>query len=326
MRLRLRLVLLSGTSDLHAEVLRPDGTTVCEATRLDDSTCRLDRSGLHTVLVYDGAPVVSRSTYALEARRLDVSTPCSPLAFGAEPKTSGVSVAGSTCHRVDVAAGDALRVRVRTEGPLRPQWEVIRSNGTTRCSVIVEMSTCRADTSGTHLILIRDASPGTRSGIYQVSVQRLNDPVGCTPGWLSPDATRAEITFGQTPARRPGSARTGGRCSGSTTRPAARRSPAAPRPRSHRSRSPRRRFHGTAGERIALELNQRSGDFEPHLELLRPDARWISRSSTNGTLIYDSERLPETGWYTVLVRDRGTGLNTGVYDIALDYGSSTRPR
>ncbi|HEX6021007.1 MAG TPA: hypothetical protein VFZ00_03355, partial [Solirubrobacter sp.] len=86
-----------------------------------------------------------------------------------------------------------------------------------------------------------------------------------------------------------------------------------------------------AGERSTVLprrrlLNQRSGDFEPHLELLRPDGRWISRSSTNGTLIYDSERLPETGWYTVLVRDRGTGLNTGVYDIALDYGSSTRPR
>jgi len=112
-----------------------------------------------------------------------------------------VSGGASDCYRVTVAAGAALRVRVRADGlapTLHPRWEVVRPNGTTLCSALAEEYTCTVDTAGTHTILVSDSYPGTRSGVYQVTVQRLNSPVGCTPGWLSTDATRAEITVGET--------------------------------------------------------------------------------------------------------------------------------
>jgi hypothetical protein len=379
MRLRLRLVQLTGANDLVAEVLGPNGTTICADTRVDDSTCVLS-TGPHTVLDYDRAPVVTAGSYALEARRLDDPGWCPSLAFGALPKYESLPVAASDCYRVDVAAGDALRVRMRTEGQLKPHWEVLRPDGTTLCSALTEMWTCRADTAGAHTVLVRDAYPGTRSGTYQVSVQRLNDPVGCTAGWLSPDATRAEISVGQTHCLRlvafagdrlrarlvagspvqdaeyeivrpDGTTRCGrylqdcvldatgahhilvhdrsqagfgvywwslqrldhpAECSTLTRGAAPVIEPLAV------AATPCWRFHGTAGERISFALNKQSGDFEPHMELLKPDGRWMSRSSTTGTGIHTTKTLPVTGWYTLLVRDGGRGIDTGVYDLAVD--------
>jgi hypothetical protein len=107
--------------------------------------------------------------------------PCPILPF-APTGASGTIAPGETdCWRLDGAAGDIVRVRViKTAGAnFGPRVEVKRPDNATRCGPTTARElTCQLDASGTHTILVRDYY-GTNSGEYKLSIQRLNDPVGC---------------------------------------------------------------------------------------------------------------------------------------------------
>ena len=125
---------------------------------------------------------------------------------------------------------------------------------------------------------MRDTSPGA-SATYWWSVQRLNNPVGCTT--LTRDAPPVAAARSVWARRRAGASR---------------------RP---------------TDERIEVDIDKLSGDFE--MARRDPAARTARRhgASHDGTEHRQFWRLHDTGTHTLLVRDGDRGLDTGQYDVAI---------
>jgi len=106
---------------------------------------------------------------------------CPVLEFGAAVNGSIQSAGQVDCYAFSGAAGDRVRVRVvETNGSLFAQTRVLRPDGTEVCGRnVYRESTCVLDTTGTHLLTVRDEY-GTALGKYSATLQRVNDPVGCS--------------------------------------------------------------------------------------------------------------------------------------------------
>ena len=76
------------------------------------------------------------------------------------------------------AVSDRMRVRITsTSGLFVSDVEIYDPDGTTRCSTIFSDDTCSLTATGQHTLLIG----GSGTGTYNLYVQRLNDPLNCTP-------------------------------------------------------------------------------------------------------------------------------------------------
>lgn len=51
--IRVRVIKTSGTLEPLADIMRPNGTTLCGTTLNDEFTCTLNAAGLHTLLIRD---------------------------------------------------------------------------------------------------------------------------------------------------------------------------------------------------------------------------------------------------------------------------------
>jgi len=194
MRLRVRVVTLSGDFRPTVEVVTPTGVTRCTGLYADTS-CLLNTTGPHTVYVRgDGS-----GEYAISLGRLNPPGNCPTVAFATTAHYNSISGGSSSCYGFEAAAGDRIRVRVHVEdSTLHPLWEVLRPDGTTLCAFVSPEQTCTTDTAGRHAVLIRDGGAGTGHGAFWVGLQRLNAPVGCGTAAFGPSATRAELGFGET--------------------------------------------------------------------------------------------------------------------------------
>jgi hypothetical protein len=88
------------------------------------------------------------------------------------------------------AVNDRIRVRVvETSGSLVPKTQIRRPNGTIACSdTTAQNLTCLLNTNGTHTVRVADAA-GTNTGTFNMTIQRLNNPVGCVKGRLGKGKT-----------------------------------------------------------------------------------------------------------------------------------------
>ena len=184
LRVRIRVVKGSGALDPVVEVVRPDGTTRCTATRSDDVTCQLDVTGNHTILVNDFGGTAT-GDYWLGLQRLVDPVGCSSLSYGTTVSDASLATTAETdCWRFTGSGGDRVRLRIiDTTGAWSPVTEVLDASGRTVCGPGHGGDyTCDLDGYGTqaHTILVRD-SLGTRTGDYRISIQRLDGPVGCSP-------------------------------------------------------------------------------------------------------------------------------------------------
>ena len=103
------------------------------------------------------------------------------IAYGTTPATGSITVAGGQgCHRFTGAVGDIVRVRlIRTSGTLDPTVGIAPPGGGTGCTATTDDEfKCAIRTAGQHTMVVHDAA-GTATGTYALSIQRLNDPVGC---------------------------------------------------------------------------------------------------------------------------------------------------
>ncbi len=106
---------------------------------------------------------------------------CSTLQLGVIA-TGTIQVAGQVdCYEVAAASGDQLRIRtVTTSGLIFVEKRVVRPSGTDVCGWTgARETTCAVDATGVHQIRMQDRY-GSAPGTYRVTVQRLNDPVGCS--------------------------------------------------------------------------------------------------------------------------------------------------
>jgi hypothetical protein len=97
-------------------------------------------------------------------------------------------------------SGEVYLVRVAaTAGELRPQVRVTASNGATVCQASspfnpgLEISRCVVTQTGTQTISVSDAA-ATRTGTYNLYVQRLSSPIGASSLALSETATTVIAT------------------------------------------------------------------------------------------------------------------------------------
>jgi hypothetical protein len=190
-RVRIRAVKTSGALDPAVEVIKPNGITRCAATTADDVTCQLDITGDHTILVHDSGGTAT-GDYRLGLQRVSDPVGCSSLSYGTTvTEASLATIAETECWRVSGADGNRVRLRVvGTSGASVPVTEVLDASGDTVCGGID--ATCKLGSFGMHTILVRDQL-GTRTGNYRVSIQRLDNPVGCSDepgsegseGWAS---------------------------------------------------------------------------------------------------------------------------------------------
>jgi len=191
-RVRVRVVGTSGALAPRVEIVSP----ACSATPLPEITCTLGADGTHSIVVRDAAGSQT-GDYTIWLQRLDDPMGCSSLTFDAPTRAGAISTGETECWRFTGAAADRVRVRLVTpSGNLDPRAEVLRPDGTTRCGpAAADDQTCTLDAAGTHTILVRDGGAG--SGGYSLSVQRLNNPVGCSPKHFTTNAAAGSITLGR---------------------------------------------------------------------------------------------------------------------------------
>jgi hypothetical protein len=117
---------------------------------------------------------VSRPESSVAAAALKCSS-TTTIAFGALPKTGFISAPGEVdCFTFTGAVGDTVRVRViKRSGTFEPLAEVVRPNGQTCAApTLADEFNCTVNPAGKHTILIRDFTPGTRTGTYQLRITK----------------------------------------------------------------------------------------------------------------------------------------------------------
>ena len=191
-KLRVRVVETGSTPTLTAmiEVVRPNGTSVCTPTGAIEVTCALDTAGNHRIIVRDFTGQ-STGTYRIAVQRLDNPVGCTALSYGGAPTEKTTSYAAEMdCLTFTGANLDDIRIRIiKTAGNLQPVTEVVRTDGTTKCTNDSNVDqTCTLDSGGTHRIIVRDAA-GPETGTYRIQIQRLNNPGAGTCPAISLGAT-----------------------------------------------------------------------------------------------------------------------------------------
>jgi uncharacterized repeat protein (TIGR01451 family) len=296
-RVRMTVIETSGDLTAYQELLRPDGSTVphsaCSSTNpttAQETTCLLDVTGTHTILIRDPGGT-GTGTYDLHLMRLNNPLGCQTITYDQIAAGNIIdSVADVNCFIFDGAAGERVRMTViETSGDLSAYQELLRPDGSTvphsACSstnpTTAPETTCLLDVTGPHTILIRD-SGGTDTGTYDLHLMRLNNPLGCTIlDFDSPPITNLIDPIADTDCYI---------------------------------------FNGDEGDQVQVTVVEISGDLSAYQELLRPDGSTIPHSacsSTNPTTAQESTCLLDvTGPHTVLVRDAG-GLGLGEYQIGL---------
>ena len=226
-RVRVRAVRTSGSLAPQVEIV----TSACSAAPAAEVTCTLATGGSVTVLVRDAARSLTGG-YAISVQRLNDPVGCSALAFDATTRTGAIAAGETECWRFTGAAGDRVRLRLVTPATaLAPLAEVLRPDGTTRCAPSgAENQTCVLDASGPHTILVRDSAANV--GGYSLGVQRLNNPVGCSPKPFATTSSHGAVaTTGETDCWR---------------------------------------FPASAGDRVRIRAVKTSGALDPVVEVLRP--------------------------------------------------------
>lgn len=176
-RVRSLVVKTSGTITPFEEIVRPDGTTLCENI-VGEISCTADIAGSYTLLINDfgGTDI---GDYALYVQRLNLPVGCTAISFSGLPSTGTITAAAETdCFTFNGKAGDQIRVRVvKTAGAITPFQEVVTPDGTTLCKTIVSEATCQIQSDGPHTILVNDFG-NTDSGTYQLTLLCLTAPCG----------------------------------------------------------------------------------------------------------------------------------------------------
>lgn len=154
---------------MRIEVLRPDGTPVCQR-QTPAFDCELDATGRH-LLRLDPVFADETGSYATTFHRISPLAGCRPLAPGAEV-TGTIDIPGEVvCLSLQAAAGSTYRVRRvprEVAKDLAPRIEVLAPDGTEVCDGTPELD-CTFTATGVH-ILRTEAVFAERTGTFQIAV------------------------------------------------------------------------------------------------------------------------------------------------------------
>lgn len=278
-QVRIRDVVASGSWNPLTDVLRADGSTVCQGGFSDEFTCALTSGGQHTIVLRDGTGTgAATGSVGVYVQILNDPTGCISLPYGPIGKTGKINPAAEIdCFTQTAQAGDRLRVHVvETGGTATLLQEVVRPDGTTVCGATgATDNTCLVDQTGPARVLIQDSS-GLATGDYRVVIERFPNPTGCTAA-----------TFGKrvtVKVDKPGAAA----CI---------------------------TFTGKAGDSIRVRDVVTTGSWNPLTDVVRPDGSVVCQGGFSDE--YNCQ-LTTNGKHTLVLADgTGTGAGTGNADVVV---------
>jgi len=279
----------TGGKEGYVQISGPDGVSVAESPVRDwPYEVSFEAGSTGTCEVRVGLSAGGTGSYWIFVQRLDNPAMATGLAFG---ETLSASVASSyevDTYTVNALKGDTVRVTMTTDSGLEPEFAVYAPDG----SLVTYGSgfgpgwvdrDVQLAATGTYTVLARDQA-GTRTGDYGngtgnywIFVQRLNNP-----------AMAARMDFGEPRVGAIGTA-----CEVDTYT-----------------------FDAFAGDAIWARTSSETG-LDPEFAVYGPDGAFVTGGSAFGPGAGDAwARLNAAGTYTVLVRDRATGIDN-------DYGNET---
>ncbi len=193
-----RMSKISGTLKPHVGIVDEGGTELCADydyyNTAEIAACTMPSTGAYSVRATDHN-LVNTGTYGLYIQRLNAPGNTTSFAYGSTQSGSLTSAALLNTLTIGGNTGDHLVVQATTtSGTVSPKIRVYDPTGTLLCQNSstyspVFIDTCTLLTDGPHTLLVGD-NLGTHVGVYNLHVQRLNNPVG---GDALPDAqTRSE--------------------------------------------------------------------------------------------------------------------------------------
>ena len=288
----LRLSRQTGSWDPQFRVFLPDGTAVPDcstdvvATSFVEVQCTLTSGQAHTLIISDPGGNET-GDYDLTLQRLNSPVNPVPLAYGE-------IISGTINPSVEVdpivftgAAGDTVMLRLsRQTGSWDPQFRVFLPDGTAvpDCSTDVVVTSfvevqCTLTSGQAHTLIISDPG-GNETGDYDLTLQRLNNPVNSViinfgdsvSGSIDPTVELDAYTFS-----------------------------------------------GTSGDEISITMTRTSGNLDPQIRTYQSDGTNIPDCSsvTGSSVLTVSCTLTVMGDHAILVSDSG-GNETGNYDLMLE--------
>lgn len=171
-------LLLTGTLQPHVVVVRPDGSTRCEARPpmgvLGFSCAAFDVDGTHTILVEDDLGTRA-GAYTLATKNV---THCAGTQLSRDGWVQQGSIAQAgefDCWGFEAVPGERMQVRLtRDGGALDPVAVLLRLDGSTQCGpVVADEFVCEIDTAGLNRFLIGGTAAG-RTGDYEISMRPVS--------------------------------------------------------------------------------------------------------------------------------------------------------
>ncbi|MBK8027553.1 MAG: hypothetical protein IPK19_40785 [Chloroflexi bacterium] len=189
--LRLRAMGINGEPVYSGEIFRPDGSSLCYIP----GECTIDAAGSYGIIFsWDSMPM----DYRVHLQRLNNPTGCTALSFGGNPTSHTIEEAlEEDCFTYSASAGDWIQVRaLKTSGDLYTEIELLGVDGKDllNCADVapgVEFN-CQTPVGGQHTVMIKDWWSHYTGG-YNLYIQRMNNPIGCTPITLGTPITGRTI-------------------------------------------------------------------------------------------------------------------------------------
>ncbi len=282
------LVRMTNTSSEPLEpdirIYSPTGLKLCSASKYimtEISACSLPIAGQYTLLAGDGYDGKSLGTYNLYLQKL--KKPINPISisFGNTRSGSIIKAAQMITYSFYANAADSVLLRViNTSGDLQPGVRIYSPVGKKVCEdsdySLAEIESCSLPANGKYTVLVFDSNYGTKTGNYEVHLQRLNKPG---------DATA--IAFGQT-------------ISGSVLLPVDMKAYT---------------FAATSGDKVIVRMTKSSGEIWPGIRVYSPTGQRLCDNYGATTAEVGSCTLSANGTYTVLTYDYLDGSKTGDYYV-----------
>ncbi len=229
-------------------------------------------AGDYTLILGASAPRTA-GAYALSWQAMNRPANLLPLGCG---ETAGGALSPAAQFRYYSAAagaGDTLRLLLtRLSDNFRPQLELYDPSGKRLVLTTTDITRKVAD-AGNYVVMVSPGATTAETGGYALAFQKTNAPCAAAPLACGQSVLRTAEAPGQLDAIT---------------------------------------FTGAAGERMALRLPTRSGNFLPYIELYDPAGTLVQ----SGALASLTRVLPATGHFALLVRDR-SGAGAGSYRVTL---------
>jgi len=174
--IRVAVAPTSGTLVTQTEVLKPNGTTMCQTSSATEQTCRVTDEGAQTILVSDLAGTKT-GNYTIYAQLLNDPASCKAASYGQHNQQTPGTIAfpgAQNCYVFNGTGGTGAHLKVtKTGGTWTPRFEMIKPNGNNfderDCDVNATDIRCVLPVSGQYLIIIRDAD-AVNTGTYNYSL------------------------------------------------------------------------------------------------------------------------------------------------------------